>query len=275
VEQLETALGLEHGTSIAYAAWTNGACERAGRAALRLLRAVVSERRLPTELWHTAVPVVEHALNSSPRPLLKGCSPLEVWSGRPVRRALDIVVSQGDGGLELVPLDHGELARLTADTLTDVRDEIRTGVVEVSRRLEQHARDKANAHRPRQLRLIERATRTGPGGEYSTGLTAVESAYGDIADWDTSKVTTMRELLYNKATCNPEIGNWNTSAVTTMQSMFQGASAFNANIGNWDTAAVSTIYMAFASASAFNQDIGRSNTSAVGGMYQISTRGAC
>jgi hypothetical protein len=72
-----------------------------------------------------------------------------------VRRALDIVVSQGDGGLELVPLDHGELARLTADTLTDVRDEIRTGVVEVSRRLEQHARDRANVHRPRQLRLVE------------------------------------------------------------------------------------------------------------------------
>jgi hypothetical protein len=40
VEQLETALGLEHGASIAYAAWTNGACERAGRTALRLLRAV-------------------------------------------------------------------------------------------------------------------------------------------------------------------------------------------------------------------------------------------
>ncbi len=48
-----------------------------------------------------------------------------------------------------------ELARLTADTLTDVRDEIRTGVVEVSRRLEQHARDRANVHRPRQLRLVE------------------------------------------------------------------------------------------------------------------------
>jgi hypothetical protein len=96
-----------------------------------------------------AVPVVEHALISSKRPLLKGCSPLDVCSGRPVRRALDIVV-------ELVPLDHGE--KIMADTLTDVRDEIRTGVVEVSRRLEQHARDKANAHRPRQLRLIESDT---------------------------------------------------------------------------------------------------------------------
>jgi hypothetical protein len=40
-----------------------------------------------------------------------------------------ITVSRGEGGLELVPLDHGELARITADTLTDVRDEIRTGVV--------------------------------------------------------------------------------------------------------------------------------------------------
>jgi hypothetical protein len=101
------------------------------------------------------VPVVEHALNSSPRPMLNGCSPLEVWSGRPARRALDIVVSQGDRGLELVPLDHGELARLTADMLTDIRDEIRTGVIEVSQRLGQRARDKANEHRPRALKLVE------------------------------------------------------------------------------------------------------------------------
>ncbi len=63
------------------------------------------------------------------------------------------MVSQGDGGLELVPLDHGELTRLTADTLTDIRDEIR--VIEVSKRQEQHARDKANAHRPLPLKLIE------------------------------------------------------------------------------------------------------------------------
>jgi hypothetical protein len=37
--------------------------EHVGRATLRLLRAVVSERRLPTELWDTAVTAVKHAPN--------------------------------------------------------------------------------------------------------------------------------------------------------------------------------------------------------------------
>jgi hypothetical protein len=64
----------------------------------------VSERLL--SLSHIlAVPVVEHALNSSPRPLLYGCSPLEVWSGRPVRRALDIGACErmGRAALRLPP----------------------------------------------------------------------------------------------------------------------------------------------------------------------------
>jgi hypothetical protein len=53
-----------------------------------------------------------------------------------------------------VQLDHAYLARLTADVLTEARDEIGTSVAEISRRLEQRARDKANAGR-RPLRLVE------------------------------------------------------------------------------------------------------------------------
>jgi hypothetical protein len=128
VEQLETALGLEHGTSIAYAAWTNVACERAGRAALsppprRGERATSPDRALA---------------HPSPRPLLNGCSPLEVWSGRPVRRALDIVVSQGDESLELVPLDQGKIvtchrlrfARMCPYSAHDWRREVGPGLEE-------------------------------------------------------------------------------------------------------------------------------------------------
>ncbi len=78
VGRLELALGLERGAAVAYSPWTNGACERMGRAALRLMRAVASKRRIPAERWHTVVPVVEHALKTTPRELLGGCSPLEV-----------------------------------------------------------------------------------------------------------------------------------------------------------------------------------------------------
>jgi hypothetical protein len=50
------------------------------------------------------------------------------------------------------------------------------------------------------------------GGERRT---QVENTFGPIADWNTNKVNDMRELFYNKETCNPDIGSWNTSAVTT------------------------------------------------------------
>ncbi len=48
----------------------------------RLLPAVVSERRLPTELWHAVAPVDEHALNSV---AATSAAPLE---GCPERAAL-------------------------------------------------------------------------------------------------------------------------------------------------------------------------------------------
>ncbi len=62
------------------------------------MRVVASERRIPAERWHTVVPVVEHALNTTPRELLGGCSPLEVCLARPARAlVLDIVVAQSVG----------------------------------------------------------------------------------------------------------------------------------------------------------------------------------
>ena len=38
-----------------------------------------------------------------------------------------------------------------------------------------------------------------------------------------------------------DINNWNTSSVTTMRSLFSGATVFNQNIGSWDTSSVATI----------------------------------
>ncbi len=98
------------------------------------------------------------------------------------------------------------------------------------------------------------------GGE---NRTAVESVYGDIAKWDTSKVTKMWELFEGQSTCNPDIGNWNTGKVTTMHRMFTQAYAFNQPLGKWDMASVTHMSWMFAHARSFNQDIGFWNTTKV------------
>ncbi len=67
---------------------------------------------------------------------------------------------------------------------------------------------------------------------------ATESTYGSIADWDTSQVTSMSQLLQYKMTCDPDIGNWNTAKVTDMSRIFYGAERFNQAIGKWNTAKV-------------------------------------
>ena len=41
--------------------------------------------------------------------------------------------------------------------------------------------------------------------------------YGNITTWDTSCVTSMKELFRTKATFNEDISKWNTSEVTSMQ----------------------------------------------------------
>jgi surface protein len=61
-----------------------------------------------------------------------------------------------------------------------------------------------------------------------------------LRDWDTSKVTDMNMLFFNKQKFNENIGNWDTSSVTNMKKMFFNAAAFT-NKGEpmyWDTSKV-------------------------------------
>ena len=60
-------------------------------------------------------------------------------------------------------------------------------------------------------------------GELQTAVNAwcsdeagATTTYGAVNSWDTSLITDMSSLLYNKAQCNPPIGDWDTGAVTTM-----------------------------------------------------------
>ena len=83
----------------------------------------------------------------------------------------------------------------------------------------------------------------------------------DIGSWDTSNVTSMREMFAFNI-FNQDIGGWNTGNVTDMNSMF-AFSRFDQDIGNWDTQNVKNIGAMFSGAASFNQDIGGWNTSKV------------
>ena len=63
-----------------------------------------------------------------------------------------------------------------------------------------------------------------------------EAMYGHISTWDTSRVTTMKNLFNgnlrnegkaNRMIFNEDISRWDVSAVTTMEYMFHTANAFN------------------------------------------------
>jgi surface protein len=100
------------------------------------------------------------------------------------------------------------------------------------------------------------------------------ATYGEIENWDVSRVTDMSRLFVTQgwmgdeaiegaATCNPQIGDWDTAAVTNMAGMFTQAPAFSQDIGKWKTAKVTDMSWMFAHASAFNQDISKWDTAKV------------
>ena len=55
---------------------------------------------------------------------------------------------------------------------------------------------------------------------------------GDIGYWETSSVTTMRNMFDSNSRFNQDIGNWNVSKVTIMRQMFSLASQFDQDIGS-------------------------------------------
>ena len=66
----------------------------------------------------------------------------------------------------------------------------------------------------------------------------IENTYGNISDWDVSKVTNMKGLFKGKKYFNESIENWDVSNVTDMSNMFDGAFDFNQPLEKWDVSNV-------------------------------------
>jgi surface protein len=85
---------------------------------------------------------------------------------------------------------------------------------------------------------------------------------GNITNWDTSNVTSMRTMFGSCITFNQNISGWNVSGVTNMQQMFNGATNFNQPIGSWDVSNVTNMQSMFGTG-IFNQNIGSWNVTGV------------
>merc|ERR1712072_928821 len=81
----------------------------------------------------------------------------------------------------------------------------------------------------------------------------------DIGAWDTSGVTTMRNMFkgntWSKVPFNQDISAWAVHSVTDMSGMFY-LSAFNQDIGGWAVQSVTDMSNMFYRVGAFNGDIG-------------------
>ena len=79
--------------------------------------------------------------------------------------------------------------------------------------------------------------------------------YGEISNWDVSKVTNMNAMFQNATSFNQPLNNWNVSKVRGMEQMFDNASSFNQSLNNWNVSNVRRMYDMFEEATSFNHAI--------------------
>ena len=85
---------------------------------------------------------------------------------------------------------------------------------------------------------------------------AAKAKYGPIASWDTSGITDMSELFWNRPHFNEDISRWNVSNVVDMAGMFMGARSFNGDLSCWDVGQVREMGGMFGHATSFDRQLG-------------------
>ena len=107
----------------------------------------------------------------------------------------------------------------------------------------------------------------------STGTSRCLARYGPIEDWDTSNVTVMSYLFFEKRNFNQDISAWDVSKVTDMSHLFDGAMIFDQGIGAWDVSKVTDMSGMFRQEvlffESFNKEIGAWDVSKVTDMSYL------
>ena len=99
---------------------------------------------------------------------------------------------------------------------------------------------------------------------------SVLQRFGEIENWDVSRVTNMSNLFEDRKSFNQPLNNWNVSRVTNMDSMFANATSFNQPLNNWIVSNVRTMWCMFHDAESFNQPLNNwkvSNVTNMAGMF--------
>ena len=92
---------------------------------------------------------------------------------------------------------------------------------------------------------------------------------GDIGYWDTSSVTTMKDMFANAQDFNEDIGGWDVSQVTDMEDMFHNNSYFNQDLSSWDVGNVRIMKKMFGATISFDQDLSGWDVSSVTDMSEM------
>ena len=87
--------------------------------------------------------------------------------------------------------------------------------------------------------------------------------YGEISNWDTSRVTSMRGMFKDARSFNQPLNNWNVSKVTNMSAMFCFARSFNQPLDNWNVSNVTDMNNMFNDVTFFNHPLNNWNVSKV------------
>ena len=109
---------------------------------------------------------------------------------------------------------------------------------------------------------------------WCTDPAAAKQQYGPIASWNTSEITDMEFLFYNKADFNGDISRWDVSNVTNMVQLFDGATSFNGDLSRWDVSNVTRMSFMLYGATSFNGDLSQwdvSNVTQMGYMLNGAT----
>jgi len=110
--------------------------------------------------------------------------------------------------------------------------------------------------------------------KYCNGDSFDIDRYGEINEWDVSKVTSMYRLFRGSRSCNPPIQDWDVSNVKDFESMFEDAITFNNDISQWNVSQGTYFNSMFSGATAFNTDVSQwdvSQGTEFGGMFYQAT----
>ena len=78
MQELCTAMRIQHKLTFPYSPWSNGTVERVNREVIKLLRTFCSEFKVRTERWVVILPLIQYALNSTAYESLGNMSPSQV-----------------------------------------------------------------------------------------------------------------------------------------------------------------------------------------------------